>query len=88
MELNDYRTRLDEIDTQLLALFAERMDTAAEIAAYKKAHDLPVLAPQREQDILMRVRQSSGETLAPYAVSLFQTLLSLSRAYQETLLKD
>ena len=36
MELSDYRSQIDRIDAELLQLFAERMQTAAGIAAYKK----------------------------------------------------
>ncbi|MFR0769993.1 MAG: chorismate mutase [Dysosmobacter sp.] len=36
MELSDYRARIDQIDRQLVELFAQRMNTAAGIAAYKK----------------------------------------------------
>ena len=43
MELSDYRARIDQIDRQLVELFAQRMNTAAGIAAYKKEHGLPVL---------------------------------------------
>lgn len=85
MDLNDYRNTLDEIDTQLLALFQTRMDTVKQIAAYKKKHQLPILSAGREQEILERVRAASGDDLAPYAVSLFETLLSVSRDYQKTL---
>ena len=35
MELSDYRSQIDRIDAELLQLFAERMQTAAGIAAYK-----------------------------------------------------
>ena len=38
MELSDYRARIDQIDRQLVELFAQRMNTAAGIAAYKKEH--------------------------------------------------
>ena len=33
MELSEYRARIDKIDDELLRLFAERMQTAAGIAA-------------------------------------------------------
>lgn len=36
MDLNDYRKEIDSIDEQLLSLFVKRMETAGEIAAYKK----------------------------------------------------
>ena len=50
MELSDYRARIDQIDRQLVELFAQRMNTAAGIAAYKKEHGLPVLDPVRERE--------------------------------------
>ncbi len=86
MELKDYRDQLDAIDTQLLTLFRERMAIVQQVADYKKTHEIPILASGREQEILERVRQNSREELAPYAQALFETLLSVSRAYQQTLL--
>ena len=88
MDLKDYRNKLDQIDANILALFRQRMETVGEIAVYKKEHGLPVLAAGREKEILDRVRAESGEDLAPYAVSLFETLMYLSREYQKTLLSD
>lgn len=88
MDLKNYRNKLDTIDGEILTLFRSRMETVEAIAAYKKAHNLPVLAPGREQEILDRVRAESGEELAPYAVSLFETLMHLSREYQKTKLDD
>ena len=88
MDLKDYRNKLDTIDGEILTLFRSRMETVEAIAAYKKAHNLPVLAPGREQEILDRVRAESGEELAPYAASLFETLMYLSREYQKTKLDD
>ena len=88
MELKDYRDQLDHIDAQIIKLFRARMETVGQIAAYKKANHLPILAAGREQEILDRVRAHSGETLAPYAQELFETLMRLSREYQNTLLND
>ena len=88
MDLKDYRNKLDTIDREILTLFHERMETVEAIAAYKKAQGLPVLAPGREKEILDRVRESSSKELAPYAATLFETLMYLSREYQKTLLDD
>ena len=49
MELSDYREKIDSIDKELVKLFAERMDTAAEIARYKKEHGMKVLDSARER---------------------------------------
>lgn len=86
MELKECRDTLDRIDSQIIDLFLKRMDTVRNVAEYKKAHDLPVLAPAREAEILQRVRERSGDELAPYAATLFETLLYVSREYQKTLL--
>ncbi len=88
MDLKNYRDQLDAIDAEIVVLFKKRMETVMGIAAYKKEHDLPVLAAGREQEILDRVGSLSGEELAPYATELFETLMRLSREYQNTLLND
>ena len=86
MDLNDYRRQIDEIDTQLLALFAQRMEVAAAIAAYKKEHDLPVLDSSREQEKLLDVAAKTPDDLKDYAVSLYSLLFELSRGYQNRVL--
>ena len=50
MDLKDYRVQIDDIDNQLIDLFQQRMETAGAIAAYKKAHGLPVLDAGRERE--------------------------------------
>ena len=88
MELSDYRNQIDHIDKELIRLFAERMDVAAEIAAYKKEHGLAVLDPARERAKLLDVAEQTPETLQEYAVSLYSLLFELSRSYQNRLLGE
>ena len=86
MDLNDYRRQIDEIDTQLLALFAQRMEVAAGIAAYKKEHGLPVLDSSRERQKLLDIAAKSPDAVKEYAVSLYSLLFELSRGYQNRVL--
>ena len=86
MELKDCRNKLDVIDKQLMDLFLERMEIVKAVAEYKKEHGLPILASGREKEILDRVRTLSGEEMAPYAQTLFETLLYVSREYQKTII--
>ena len=86
MDLNDYRRQIDEIDTQLLSLFAQRMEVAAGIAAYKKKHDLPVLDSSRERQKLLDIAAKSPDAVKEYAVSLYSLLFELSRGYQNRVL--
>ena len=53
MALNDYRKEIDSIDDQLIALFAQRMETAEKIAEYKKANGLSVLDARREKEKML-----------------------------------
>ena len=50
MDLNDYRKEIDQIDDELIALFAKRMETAEKIAAYKQANGLRVLDARHEKE--------------------------------------
>ena len=86
MDLNDYRRQIDEIDTQLLALFGQRMEVAAGIAAYKKEHGLPVLDSSRERQKLLDIASKSPDAVKEYAVSLYSLLFELSRGYQNRVL--
>ena len=88
MELSDYRSQIDRIDAELLQLFAERMQTAAGIAAYKKSHGLPVLDAGREREKLAQIVKTAPEDLQEEAVSLYRLLFSLSRSYQRDLLDE
>ena len=42
MELQELRERIDDIDEELLSVFAERMKVSAEIARVKREQGLPV----------------------------------------------
>lgn len=49
-ELQDSRKRIDEIDTQILDLLAERAKTVQQVIKTKVENQLPVFVPQREQE--------------------------------------
>ena len=85
MDLTDYREKINAIDDRILALFLQRMDLAAQVAAYKKANGLPVLHPAREQAVLERISAGLEAPMDEYARQLFAQLMALSRAYQQQL---
>ena len=81
-DLSQIRERLDAIDDQLIGLFSERMRTVAQVADYKKKNNLPIADTGREREIMNRVTLRAGEGLEHYAKLLYQTMFSVSRAYQ------
>ena len=82
MDLNELRGEIDRIDDQLVKLFGQRMDVAAQIADYKKEHNLPILAPLREREKLQDVAEKAGPDMANYTRVLYSMLFELSRSYQ------
>lgn len=85
MDLTDYRKEIDRVDAELVHLFAQRMEICANIGAYKKEHNLPVLNAGREREKLNAVAAAAPEELADYTRILYSTLMELSRSYQTRL---
>ena len=86
MDLTQCREKIDELDRQLVALFAERMETAAQVAAYKKKHGLPVLDAARERQKLRAVGELAPEAFRDDTETLYRLMFELSRSYQHRLL--
>ena len=85
MELKDLRNEIDQIDDQLVQLFAQRMDVAARIADYKKEKCMPIFVPAREREKLVDVAEKAGPEMANYTRVLYSMLFELSRSYQSKL---
>ncbi len=85
MDLKELRGQIDEIDDQLVKLFCQRMDVAAQVAQYKKENGLPILMPAREREKLQDVAQKAGPEMAGYTRTLYTMLFELSRSYQSKL---
>ena len=82
MELSELRSKIDEIDTELVRLFTTRMDISAQVADYKREHNLPIFIPARERAILQDVVEKAGPEMANYTRVLYSMLFELSRSYQ------
>lgn len=85
MELKDIRNQIDEIDDELVQLFAKRMELSALVADYKKKNHLPIHVPAREREILQTVAKKAGQNMENYARVLYSMIFELSRSYQRKL---
>lgn len=86
MGLDELRVRMDEINSEMVKLFVERMDLSMDIAKYKSENKLAVLDRERERKILSSVAKQAGEPYEDYTQLLFRTLFELSRAYQNSIM--
>lgn len=82
MDLSEYREKIDEVDRELVRLFAERMDIARGIAEYKKENGLAVFDPSRERKKLASISEMLPDKFKSYGESLYSHIFELSRAYQ------
>lgn len=88
MDLQNLREQLDGIDNELAALFDKRMDVVEQVAEYKRANNVPVMAAGREREILYRVTGLVKPDRMEYAKILWSTLMEFSRDYQEGRMYD
>ena len=82
MTIEELRTQIDRIDSEMIRLYAERMETARQIGLYKKEHHLPVTDPAREREVLNRAGAEAGEANENGVRALFGFLMAQSRANQ------
>jgi chorismate mutase/prephenate dehydratase len=88
MELQQLRDQMDEVNSGMADLFARRMEISLSIARCKQAQGRPVADRSREREILNRIVGRVGEPLEGYARMLFETLFSLSRSYQSSVMQQ
>lgn len=58
-QIESWRTQVDEIDNQIVALLNRRAGVVADILARKQSEKLPIRDIQREQQIIQRVLQTN-----------------------------
>lgn len=87
-ELKDLRREIDNLDSRLVELFRQRMEVTRRVGEYKAARGLPVLDRERESLLLQSKGALAGEELRPAVITLYQTILSLSRRQQRDLLGE
>ena len=83
MNLDELRIEIDDIDRQMVELFARRMEVCRDVAEYKRSVGKNVFDPERERKKLVSVAELAGENMRSYAVPLYSLMMDLSKAYQE-----
>lgn len=86
MDIETLRAQIDKIDDELTRIFNTRMEISQLISQYKRDNKLMVLDKSREREILTRVTAGADPELEVYIKTLFLTLFSLSRSYQNALM--
>lgn len=89
VDLQKCRDRIDEIDSEIIRLFEQRMKVCEDVAEYKINTGKKVLDPERERSKLETLRgKAHGEFNALGAQELFQQIMAISRKRQYQLLTE
>jgi len=86
MTLDEIRIKIDEIDTQIKELFADRMKCAKGVADVKNVTGGDVFVPEREKSIIEKRSENVSEDIKNGYVAFLKYLMSVSRQYQYSLL--
>ncbi len=86
MNLDDWRSRINELDNQILHLLNQRAEAALKIGDLKRRQDMPSYAPEREAGIIARLTAANPGPLPTDAVrAVWREILSACRALERPL---
>ena len=87
-ELDQIRVKINDIDREMAALFQQRMELSAQVAAFKKERGLSIRDSERERELIDRNRSYiADETVCSYYVQFMRSVIDLSCAYQGRLME-
>ncbi|MBQ3301240.1 MAG: chorismate mutase [Eggerthellaceae bacterium] len=87
MNLNEARETIREVDEQMAPLFVRRMEAVREVAAYKKAHGLPVEDLEQEARVIEgRSSLVTDDDIRPFYIRFLQDTMNVSKQWQQRLL--
>lgn len=86
MELDKLREEIGQIDEEIGALFARRMERCARIAREKAARGIVIPEVGNERAARARFRDRAGEELEGYAGVLYAALTDVAHSYQAAVL--
>ncbi len=84
-DIAEARKNIDWIDRKMAELFAERMQAAAVVAAYKEEHGLPVEDKAREAEMIARNTERLPPAYRPYYRNFLVGTITESKRYQRLL---
>jgi chorismate mutase / prephenate dehydratase len=84
-ELSNLRTKIDEIDDQILSALCERVKICKAIGAAKKKQGKPIRDMSRENDVFTRIRTKGGEfgLDAGQIEAVYREIVNMCSAVQE-----
>lgn len=85
-DIDGWRTRINDIDAELLTLLQQRAECSHNIGSIKKSLGQEVFVPAREQEVLDRLVTINKGLLPEKSIrTIFSSIMSESRSIQKEL---
>jgi len=86
--LEEFRRRLDAIDDEIARLLGERFEICREVAVYKSEHGIPMMQPDRVEEVRARyLERGAGHRLpADFTADLFELLIAATCREEDELM--
>ena len=82
-DLEEARSNINEIDSQIVSLFEKRMNEVKKVISYKKANNMPILDQGREDKVIENViNKLNNKELSSYLKELYLTMMKVSKDFQ------
>jgi 4-amino-4-deoxychorismate mutase len=87
--LEPFRHRLDEIDDEIARLLGERFDICREVALHKSANGIPMMQPDRVDEVRARYLARGAEVDLPadFTGELFDLLIAATCKAEDELME-
>lgn len=86
--LEPFRRRLDVLDGEIARLLGERFEICREVADHKRAHDIPMMQPERVIEVRERYLARGREVNLPseFTAALFELLIGATCKLEDELI--
>lgn len=86
--LEPYRRRLDELDEAIAQAFGERFEICRQIALYKRDHAIPMMQPDRVEQVRARYLARGAEVDLPgdFTATLFELMIGATCRMEDELM--
>ena len=86
--LKEIRTKINDIDKEMMDLFIKRMKLSKEVIEYKVKYNLPILDKEREKEVIINnLNNLKEKDLEKYYLEFIKNLMDISKEYQLDLKK-
>lgn len=87
-KLENARLEINDVDQAMVKLFERRMKAVKSVIEYKMEHGLPIFDQKREMAVIEKnVALIQDESLKSYYKSFIQSMMDVSKQYQENIVK-